>query len=376
MSNNAAVGVQGRLVLAVPDRIADEIETHLCAGQPSLRVSRHEAVTLADLLVRSVLGVGDALVVAAGVVTPEQLDAIDVSCRRQAVALLVLGQESSCQGHDHVLHLPMTPDEFTGRLKIALELAGLRRCLVSCREQQERLMQTRLREVEDSRVDTLFRLGKASEFRDKGTGSHVFRVGIYAKVLAETLGLERSFVRRLFLATPLHDVGKIGIPDEILLKPGRLEADEWAVMRGHCEIGAQLLSEAVLGMDVYSDLVGRTTEATDHGELRTLAATIALTHHERWDGAGYPRGLRGNDIPMAGRIVAVADVYDAMLSPRPYKRAHEESVVAAMIESTAGEHFDPAVVAAFSLARDAFQSIHARYPSPPLDLREWLSGVH
>ncbi|MEE3626876.1 HD domain-containing phosphohydrolase [Nitrospirillum sp. BR 11752] len=174
----------------------------------------------------------------------------------------------------------------------------------------------------------LDRLCVAGEYKDQETGDHVRRIGHYAELLARALGWGEDCCQALRLAAPMHDIGKIAIPDSILLKPGKLDAEEMAVMRTHPERGA-----AIIG--------------TNGPALLRLAASIALTHHEKWDGSGYPRGLSGTDIPIEGRMVALADVYDALLSPRPYKRPWSLPEVTAHLKSEAGRHFDPTLTPLF-----------------------------
>ena len=192
----------------------------------------------------------------------------------------------------------------------------------------ETKVRDRTQELEQSQMETLQRLALAAEYRDDDTGLHTKRVGATAARLAEALGLLRSQVDLIFRAAPLHDVGKIGISDSILLKPGKLTDEEFATMRQHTVIGAQILS-------------GSTSPWLQ------LAEEIALTHHERWDGNGYPHKLSGENIPLVGRIVAVADVFDALSHARPYKKAWSTAEATAEIESQSGKQFDPRVVKAF-----------------------------
>ena len=184
-------------------------------------------------------------------------------------------------------------------------------------------------ELEQERLETLQRLALAAEFRDDDTHQHTERVGRTAALIAARLGLSDESVAVMRRAAPLHDVGKIGIPDAILLKPGKLTADEFNAMREHVAIGAKLLADGSFA-------------------VLKVAQQIALTHHERWDGSGYLRGLSGTAIPLSGRIVAVADVYDALTHERPYKQAWPIDAATAEIDQLAGRQFDPAVVDAFA----------------------------
>ena len=197
----------------------------------------------------------------------------------------------------------------------------------------ESKVRERTRELEETRLEIIQRLGRAAEFRDNETGMHVIRMSHASRIIALELGLPADEAMTLLQAAPMHDIGKIGIPDRVLLKPGPLDSEEWVVMRRHPEIGAGIIGN-------------------HPSRLLQTAARVALTHHEHWNGAGYPNGLRGEAIPLVGRIVAVADVFDALTSVRPYKRAWPVPEAVAEVERNAGSHFDPRVVAAF-LARRA-----------------------
>jgi putative two-component system response regulator len=186
----------------------------------------------------------------------------------------------------------------------------------------------RVEELRETRLQIVQRLGKASEYKDNETGLHVIRMSHYAQILARAAGFAEKAADDLLNAAPMHDVGKIGIPDAILQKPGRLEEDEWAVMRQHPEIGARIIGE-------------------HDSPLLTLARSIALTHHERWDGTGYPNGLRGEEIPVEGRIVAIADVFDALTSVRPYKPAWSVEDAVELLRREKGSQFDPELVELF-----------------------------
>jgi putative two-component system response regulator len=192
----------------------------------------------------------------------------------------------------------------------------------------EERVRERTAQLEEARIEVVRRLGRAGEFRDDETGEHTRRVGLTAALLGESLDVEREQVEALRHAAPLHDIGKIGVPDAILLKPGELTPAELTAMRRHTVIGADLLGGSSSG-------------------LLDMARVIALTHHERWDGSGYPGGLSGTKIPLPGRIVALADVFDALTHVRPYKLAWRPEDAVAEIAGQAGRHFDPAIVDAF-----------------------------
>jgi methanogenic corrinoid protein MtbC1 len=185
-----------------------------------------------------------------------------------------------------------------------------------------------LAELEVAQAETVRKLSMAVEFRDEATGAHIERIGRLAALLAERLGYDQRYCARIFHAAPLHDVGKVAIPDAVLLKPGPLTPQERAVVQAHAEEGYRLLS-------------------CSSSSILEMAATIALTHHERWDGSGYPRGLRGEEIPLEGRIVAVCDVFDALTSDRVYRKAYSLEEALAVMRSQRGSQFDPVVLDAF-----------------------------
>ena len=216
---------------------------------------------------------------------------------------------------------PVSPPVVLARVRTHLALYDQAREL-------ERMVMQRTSELGMSRLQIIRRLGHAAEFRDDATGNHILRVAHYSRLIAEAYGLGPNATRIIFSTAPMHDVGKIGIRDAVLLKPGRLTEEEWAEVRRHPAIGA--------------DIVGM-----HDNELLASARTIALTHHEHWDGSGYPNNLKGDAIPLEGRIVAIADVFDALTSSRSYKRAFSvEESLNIMGEQDRG-HFDPALMAAF-----------------------------
>jgi putative two-component system response regulator len=192
----------------------------------------------------------------------------------------------------------------------------------------EDLVAQRTHEVERTRLQIIQRLGRAAEYRDNETGMHVIRMSHYSRLLALKAGMNQRDADTLLNAAPMHDVGKIGIPDHILLKPGKLTSEEWETMKTHSQIGADIIGE-------------------DPSEIMRLAADIALMHHEKWDGSGYPQGLRGEEIPIESRIVAIADVFDALTSQRPYKEAWPTDKALELIRENAGSQFDPIIVQHF-----------------------------
>ena len=209
-------------------------------------------------------------------------------------------------------------------------------------------LEERNRQLSHARIEVIRRLARVGEYRDNETGFHVLRMSRSCHRLALAAGIDATTAEQILHASQMHDLGKIGIPDGILLKPGRLDPDEMAIMRTHSTIGAS----------VFDD--------TDD-DLLLMARSIALTHHEKWDGSGYPRGLKGTDIPIEGRISAICDVFDALMSERPYKKSWPlDQAVAFMIEN-AGSHFDPELVAKFQEILPEILAIQAEFRDPAGD---------
>lgn len=214
------------------------------------------------------------------------------------------------------------------RVATHLELFNSRRALKNQNELLEIKVLKRTIELRDSRLATITCLGRAAERKDPETGLHIQRMARYTQLLGQGMGLEPSATELLLHAAPMHDIGKVGVPDRILLKPGPLTNDEWNVMKTHPEIGAEILSN-------------------QPSELLQMAQDIALTHHEKWDGSGYPRGLKGNAIPLSGQLAALADVFDALTSTRPYKIAWAVDRAVETIATSKGLHFQASVVECF-----------------------------
>ena len=200
----------------------------------------------------------------------------------------------------------------------------------------------RMDELRETRLQIVQRLGRAAEYKDNETGMHVIRMSHFSKLLALAAGHSPAWAEDLLNAAPMHDVGKIGIPDAVLRKPGPLDAAEWDTMRRHPEIGAEIIGDHPSG-------------------LLQLAREIALAHHEKWDGSGYPRGLAGEAIPVSARIVAIADVFDALTTRRPYKEPWPVQDALDHITAQAGKHFDPALVALFVPLVPQLLEIRARW---------------
>ncbi|NOR69510.1 MAG: response regulator [Methylomarinum sp.] len=230
---------------------------------------------------------------------------------------------------------PFSPPVIKAHIKTHLALCNQNREL-------ERKVVQRTVQLNETRLQVVQRLGRAAEYKDNETGMHVLRMSHYSHVLGLAAGMNEEEADLLLNAAPMHDVGKIGIPDRIILKPGKLDADEWVIMKTHCEIGAKIIGD-------------------DSCELLEMAKLVALTHHERWDGTGYPKGLNAGEIPRVGRIVAIADVFDALTSKRPYKEAWPIEDAIEMIKKDAGTHFDPYLVSLFINVLPELLKIKERY---------------
>ena len=253
-------------------------------------------------------------------------------------------------GATDLLNKPVDPQDLIARLRSAILLKEYQDELKAQNVILEMKVEQRTAELANSRLDIIWRLGKVAEYRDEETGNHVVRVGCYSRVIAETLGADREFVEMLFVTSPLHDLGKIGIPDAILLKRGPLNEEEWEIMKQHCAIGAEILCEESKVMNAFLAWRGGRTcghDGNTRNPILKIASSIALTHHEWWDGTGYPAGYAGEDIPLEARILALSDAYDVLCFERPYKPARPEAEALKIIRDEGGRHFDPEVHAAF-----------------------------
>lgn len=223
---------------------------------------------------------------------------------------------------------PFDRVELMTRIRNMLEVRIMTKAMKNQNKILDGMVKERTKELNDTRLEVIRRLGRAAEYRDDMTGFHIIRMSRYSQLLALAAGMDEDEAERLLNASPMHDIGKIGIPDNVLLKPGKLDADEWKIMQTHVNIGVEILS----GSD---------------SELMDMAAEVAQNHHEKWDGSGYPCALSGEDIPLTGRVVAVADVFDALTTERPYKEAWPIEKAVEFLKDQSGKHFEPRLVELF-----------------------------
>ncbi len=236
--------------------------------------------------------------------------------------------------------------EVRTRIHNMLEVRLLHKKLHNYNDELEQRVRERTADLQESYLETIFTLTRAAEHKDADTGAHVQRISYYSRELARILGMDEEFVERIFFASPMHDIGKIGIHDHVLLKPSGFTPDEWEIMKGHAAMGAKILGN-------------------NKSPYLKMGAEIALNHHERWDGSGYPNGKRGEEIPLSARIMNICDIYDALRSKRPYKPVLDHLKAMDIITHGDGrtqpEHFDPVIFAAFQKNHQTFCSIFEAY---------------
>ncbi len=254
----------------------------------------------------------------------------------------------TCGARDYIVR-PFDIREFLARVHNLLEVRQAHQIVKFQKNVLEEKVQERTRELraahdelQDSRLEVVWRLGRAAEYRDNETGLHIVRMSHIAAVLARAYGMDEESTDLLLVASPMHDIGKLGIPDSVLLKPGKLNAEEWTIMQTHAQIGADIL-------------VG------GHSNLMIMAREIALSHHEKWDGSGYPNALKGEGIPLTARICAIADVFDALTSERPYKKAWSLEDTLKLIRAESGRHFEPRLVELLEKNLPKILQIKAKY---------------
>ncbi|HED63996.1 MAG TPA: response regulator, partial [Planctomycetes bacterium] len=266
-------------------------------------------------------------------------------------------------GATDLLNKPVHREDLIARLGNVIRVKEYQDEIRRHNETLEELVRERTAQLEASQAELIWRLGRAGEFRDTDTGMHVVRVGFYSRELAAQLGTDEEFQRMVFMTAPLHDLGKIGIPDGILLKPGKLNEEDWVTMRMHARMGADILRNDIFQRGALTRLaIGAHMPIPEvENPFTAMAARIAEGHHERWDGTGYPDGVAGEDIPLEARIVSLADVYDALGSSRPYKDPFSDEEILEIIRAGRGSQFDPAVVDAFEACLPKLQAIRAEF---------------
>ncbi len=244
---------------------------------------------------------------------------------------------------------PFETEELKARVANHLIVKKARENLVLQKQLLEKKVEERTfelketsRKMEMASIEAILRLSRAAEYRDDDTGNHVFRVGVYCAEIAKKLGLDRGNIKKLSMAAPMHDVGKIGIPDKILQKPGKLDEEEWEIMKQHSLMGAKILEGS-------------------SSSIINMAEIIARGHHEKWNGKGYPDGKNGEEIPIFCRIVAIADVFDALTTERPYKKPFSIEKSLKILKEERGKHFDPDVVDAFFAVKNIILEIKEKY---------------
>jgi putative two-component system response regulator len=258
----------------------------------------------------------------------------------------VKGIEAGC---DDFISKPVDKLELLARVHSLLKVKAYNDLMLNYRTELESEVTARteqlkqaLQRIKTASLDTIYRLSMASEYRDEETGAHIKRVSRYSAAIARKMGMDENTIETILYAAPMHDLGKIGIPDQILMKRGKLDPAEWKIIKFHTVIGAKILHGA-------------------EAEFIKLGEVIALSHHEKWDGSGYPNGEKGQQIPIAGRIVAIADVFDALTSKRPYKEAFPTEVSLAIVKQGRGTHFDPDVADAFFGIQDEIINIKKQH---------------
>lgn len=240
---------------------------------------------------------------------------------------------------------PFDRNELLMRVRNLLDAQMAHRLMYNQKNVLEDMVQARTEELRRTRLQIVQRLGMAAEYRDEETGNHILRMSHSCALLAGAVGWSEDDCDLILNASPMHDIGKIGIPDAIMLKPGKFEPHEWEIMQTHAAIGGKLLEG-------------------DDSTLMCMAREIALTHHEKWDGSGYPNGLAGEAIPQSGRIAALADVFDALTSVRPYKKAWTVEAAVDLIKDNNGKHFEPALVEVFLQELPGIVAIRERFAEP------------
>ena len=312
--------------------------------------------------VRAALSGEKALVIAATHPQPSMilldvmmpgLDGLETCARLKANPLTagipVIFVTAMAESQDEERGLSMgAVDYVTKPISPPIVLARIKTHLALHRQNQEleQRVRERTNELAQTRFEIIRRLGRAAEFRDNETGLHVTRMSHYSRLIAQSYCSDQAWIDLIYNAAPMHDVGKIGVPDGILLKPGQLTAEEWQIMRKHPEIGANILGDAA-------------------NDVMIMSRDIAHSHHEKWDGSGYPRGLSGPDIPIAARVIAIADVFDALTTERPYKKAWTVQDAVTFMSQQADSHFDARLLECFHRCLPDILEIRDQYAELP-----------
>lgn len=261
-------------------------------------------------------------------------------------------------GATEFLAKPLDTVELETRLRNVLIMKAHQDRLKNYAWELELEVAVRSAELAEAHKQVVRCLARVGEYRDNETGNHVLRVGLVAEILARRLGLPREFCGRIREAAALHDIGKVGVPDAVLLKPGKLDPVEFTVMKDHCRKGWNVCLPQGEAPAPPPPKARHEAASVGNSPILELAASIAYTHHERWDGTGYPCGLRGEEIPIEGRITAVADVFDALTHARPYKAAFSVEESLRILQEERGSHFDPQVLDAFFDSRDEILEVY------------------
>lgn len=343
VENAAKILKSERCTVFLLDKNKNELWSRVASGEREIRVPAGRGIVGEAMLARRVINIPDAYADkrfnqdvdrATGYRTRNLLTAPMVNAKGEVIgAFQVLNKTSGAFDSDDEKILLLVTEQAAS----AVENAQLYEI------------------IRDATKDTIFRLAAAAEYKDLDTKKHLERMSRYSRMIAESMGLSEDFCESLFLASPMHDIGKLGVPDAILRKPGRLDEKEWLEMRKHPVYGADILSHS-------------------ENELLQMSERVARSHHEKWDGTGYPDGLKGEAIPLEARIVALADVFDALTSKRCYKPAFTLSDSLKIIEDGAGQHFDPRVVAAFKKVVPEATRVMEEFSDKPEDPPPFFDG--